>query len=114
MVLEVRRPVKASNRYRCKSAAGDGFAVDDRHVEKSTAKVWWSCRGTAPRVQEALPARSPGSASALSWSNVRPEARLTVRCRSLISHVRRITRPCQPEFVTGWQSGSGRLSASGD
>jgi len=31
----------------------------------------------------------------------------------LISYVRRITRAYQPELMTGVQSGSGRLSASG-
>jgi len=35
---------------------------------------WWSCRGAAPRVRNAGPAFSPGSASTLSWAPALLEA----------------------------------------
>ena len=113
-VIEFNYPLKTFPR---KENARQDKRQTCRHNDMhntNTVEKWWSCRGTAPRVQDAYPARSTGLASALSCSTGRPEARLTGRCRFFISTARRITRADQPEFMTGRQSGSGRLSASGD
>ena len=80
-------------------------------IIRESASIWWSCRGTAPRVRKAGLVLSPGSASNLSWALGLLETGIPCAATSVeLSGYSRSGVLAVSGTVDGWRADSGDLS----